>query len=92
MTRIGTQKMQRIIHVLYNALPEAAEVCAAAEFLIPYITRETDSSLPLLLGRQVACRPDLSLLETFTVIRPADVEAAGIMSSLASLQVAFAPQ
>jgi hypothetical protein len=83
MTRIGSQKIQRIVQILYNALPEASDVCSAAEFLIPYITRETDSSLPPLLGQQIACRPDLSLLETFTIIRPADVQPADIVSGLA---------
>ncbi len=75
--------MQLIIRSLYSTLPEVAEVCAAAEFLIPYITRETDSRLPLLLGQRVACRLELSLLETFTIMQPADVQSADGVSSLA---------
>jgi hypothetical protein len=78
MTRVGTQKMQRIIQILYATLPQAAEVCSAAEFLIPYITKEIDSNLPSLLGQQVACRPGLSLLETFTTIRPAEIDPVEI--------------
>jgi hypothetical protein len=75
MTRIGAQKMQKIIQILDSVLPQAADVCSAAEFLILYVTRETNSTLPLLLGQRTACRPELSLLETFTTIRPANPES-----------------
>lgn len=80
---MGTQKMQRVIQVLYATLPQAAEVCSAAEFLIPYITEATNSSLPPLLGQRAACRPELSLLETFTAIRPANIQPVEIASCLA---------
>lgn len=75
--------MQRIIQILYATLPEGADVCAAAEFLISYITRETDSDLPLLLGQRVACRSELSLLEIFTTIRPASIQQLESPPSLA---------
>jgi len=80
MTRIGAQKTQRIIQLLHDTFPEATEVCSAAEFLIPYITQETTSDLPPLLGQRVACRPKLSLLETFTTIRPANLHNVNIDS------------
>jgi hypothetical protein len=44
-----------------------------------------DSSFPLLLGQQVACYFNLSLLETFIVIRLANVKATSIIFSLTSL-------
>jgi hypothetical protein len=69
ITRMGTQKMQRVTQILFDTLPEAVETCSAAELLIPYIQDDLPSPLPLFLGQQVMMRPRLSLLETVTMIR-----------------------
>ncbi len=82
MTRIGNQKMKKIIPILFGTLPAAAEVCSAAELLVDYIKEETFTQFPSLLGQQVALRPELSLLETFTMIRSADIQPATTSPSL----------
>jgi hypothetical protein len=70
MTRIGAQKTQRIVQILSGTLTQAADVCFAAEYLIPYVLGEADSSLPPLPENQAACSNALSLLEMFVVNRP----------------------
>ena len=72
ITRIGTQKMQRITQILFNTLPEAVEICSAAELLIPYTQKNPPLPPPQFLGQQVTLRPGLSLLEIFTLIRSAN--------------------
>jgi len=74
MTRIGTQKMQKIIQLLFNILPEAVNICTTAKYLIPYIKEDTFTDFPPLLGQQIALRPQLTLIETFTPIRSTEIE------------------
>lgn len=83
MTRIGTQKMQRIIQVLFATLPESVDVCSAAERLLPYINGERAFSSLSLLGQQVALRPELSLSEIFTITHPANTQPLGTKPRLA---------
>ncbi len=76
--------MQKIIQILFTTLPEAADVCSAAEMLIPWIKGEIVAQLPPLLGQQVALRPQLSLLEMFTPIRSAHAQPVVTSSALSS--------
>ncbi|PBP21468.1 hypothetical protein BUE80_DR007700 [Diplocarpon rosae] len=69
--KFGAQKMQHIIPVLFAALPEAVDVCRAAEYLIPYITSHTDIALTSLQAPRKACQPDLSLAETLAFFQHA---------------------
>lgn len=76
--------MQRIIQILFDTLPEATDVCSAAEFLLPYIREDIVTAVPSVLGQQVALRSQLSLLETFTLIRTTHVQSADISYITAS--------
>jgi len=84
ITRIGTQKMLYIIRVLFNVLPEARDICSAAEHLIPYVQDDSPLPTPLFLGQQASLRPRLSLLETFTLIRSAEAPVLPLQSATPS--------
>ena len=71
MNRIGAQKMQPIIRTLFDIFPEAVDVCSAAECLIPYVTRDENTSLSSLEEPRGAYNPELSLLGTLSLIQHA---------------------